>query len=203
MSDISDITAQDLAGLVGSRLCHDLISPIGAIGNGLELLELSGTAPSEEMQLIRASVEAASARISFFRVAFGAAKGAQSMTARDVRATLDAIYASSRLSVAWDTEEDQTRAEVRLAFLALACLESAMAWGGKIEVRRSRDAWVLHARADRFKLDEKLWDLLRRSHSDVDLAGSTVQFGLLAQAAQDLRRPISVTQTDAAVSLLI
>ena len=53
---LADTQNADLAGLVGSRLCHDLISPIGAIGNGLELLELSGSAPTEEIALIRASV---------------------------------------------------------------------------------------------------------------------------------------------------
>ena len=39
------IAPEDLAVLLGSRLCHDLVSPLGAIGNGLELLELSGEFP--------------------------------------------------------------------------------------------------------------------------------------------------------------
>ena len=65
----------DLAALIGSRICHDLISPIGAINNGLELVAMSGDVMSQEMELIAQSVENASARIRFFRVAFGSAGG--------------------------------------------------------------------------------------------------------------------------------
>ena len=60
-----------LAQLVGSRICHDLISPVGAIGNGLELLAMAGgrTMPggSAELELISDSVVQANARIRFFR----------------------------------------------------------------------------------------------------------------------------------------
>lgn len=200
---LPDTQSADLAGLVGSRLCHDLISPIGAIGNGLELLELSGTAPTEEMKLIRASVQAASARISFFRIAFGAAKGEQDISPRDVTATLNAVFADSKSKVTWAVEESFARTEVRLAFLALSCIETAMPWGGKIEVRRSRDAWVLHATADRLKIEEGLWDTLRRSRSNAEITGSTVQFGLLAQSALNARRPVSVTISEGSISLLV
>jgi histidine phosphotransferase ChpT len=200
---LPDSLSNDLAGLVGSRLCHDLISPIGAIGNGLELLELSGTAPTEEMQLIRTAVQAASARISFFRIAFGAAKGEQDISPREVNTTLNAVFADSKTKVTWAVEDSFTRAEVRLAFLALACLETAMPWGGKIEARRSRDAWVLHATAERLKIDEPLWDTLRRSRSNAEITGSTVQFGLLAQSAVKARRPVSVTITESSISLLV
>ncbi|MEO1362985.1 MAG: hypothetical protein AAFU86_04320 [Pseudomonadota bacterium] len=63
----------NLAALIGSRICHDLISPIGAINNGLELLNMAGASDGPEMELISESVENASARIRFFRMAYGAA----------------------------------------------------------------------------------------------------------------------------------
>jgi histidine phosphotransferase ChpT len=63
----------ELTSLIGSRICHDLISPLGAIGNGVELLAMSEVAKGPEMSLIAESVENANARIRFFRVAFGAA----------------------------------------------------------------------------------------------------------------------------------
>jgi histidine phosphotransferase ChpT len=65
----------DLAALIGSRICHDLISPIGAIGNGVELLLMEASGKGPELSLISESVAAANARIRFFRVAFGAAGG--------------------------------------------------------------------------------------------------------------------------------
>lgn len=61
----------DIAALVSARICHDLISPIGAIGNGVELLMLDKAAASPEMDLISESVTQASARIRFFRLAYG------------------------------------------------------------------------------------------------------------------------------------
>lgn len=59
-------TRAELAELVGSRICHDLISPIGAIANGLELLTMSGTSSGAEMDLIADSAGDAGARIGFF-----------------------------------------------------------------------------------------------------------------------------------------
>ncbi|MEO0403208.1 MAG: histidine phosphotransferase, partial [Pseudomonadota bacterium] len=66
-------TNVNLAALIGSRICHDLISPIGAINNGLELLGMSDQRDGPEIDLISESVENASARIRFFRIAYGAA----------------------------------------------------------------------------------------------------------------------------------
>ena len=57
----------NLAALIGSRICHDLISPIGAINNGLELLGMSDAREGPELELISESVGNASARIRFFR----------------------------------------------------------------------------------------------------------------------------------------
>ena len=65
-------SASHLASLIGSRICHDLISPIGAIHNGLELISLSGAVQHEaEISLITQSCQNAASRIKFFRVAFG------------------------------------------------------------------------------------------------------------------------------------
>ena len=61
----------NLAALIGSRICHDLISPIGAINNGLELLGMSGGNSSPEMDLIQESVGNASARIRATQATLG------------------------------------------------------------------------------------------------------------------------------------
>lgn len=69
------LSAADLASLLCSRICHDIISPVGAINNGLELLE-EGGADEDAMNLIKASARNASARLQFARIAFGAAGSA-------------------------------------------------------------------------------------------------------------------------------
>lgn len=69
------LSAVDLGALLCSRICHDIISPVGAINNGLELLE-EGGADEDAMALIAASARNASARLQFARIAFGAAGSA-------------------------------------------------------------------------------------------------------------------------------
>jgi histidine phosphotransferase ChpT len=68
----------DLAALLCSRVCHDLISPVGAIVNGLEVMEDSKDEETKTfaMDLITKSVKTASARLQFCRLAFGAAGSA-------------------------------------------------------------------------------------------------------------------------------
>lgn len=75
MQELPKISAMDLGALMCSRVCHDIISPVGAIANGLELLDEGSDAETSEiaMDLIRASVANASARLQFARIAFGAA----------------------------------------------------------------------------------------------------------------------------------
>jgi histidine phosphotransferase ChpT len=79
MSTAVSLDALDLAALLCSRVCHDLISPAGAIVNGLEVLE--DKASDEEtktfaLDLIKKSAKTASARLQFCRLAFGAAGSA-------------------------------------------------------------------------------------------------------------------------------
>jgi histidine phosphotransferase ChpT len=74
------IEALDLAALLCSRVCHDLISPVGAIVNGLEVLEEENDAETVQFarDLIKKSARAASAKLQFCRIAFGAAGSAGS-----------------------------------------------------------------------------------------------------------------------------
>ena len=69
------LAPMDLAALLCSRVCHDLISPAGAIVNGLEVLEESKDEETKTfaLDLIKKSARTASARLQFCRLAFGAA----------------------------------------------------------------------------------------------------------------------------------
>jgi len=78
MPKLPDVSALDLAALLCSKVCHDIISPVGAIANGLELLDEDSDAETQEiaMSLVRSSSANASAKLQFARIAFGAAGSA-------------------------------------------------------------------------------------------------------------------------------
>jgi histidine phosphotransferase ChpT len=128
-------TDLELIALLGSRLCHDLISPMGAIGNGVELMAMSGGPMSPELQLIAQSVNAANARLKFFRVAFGQASPDQRLGAPEIRNLLRDMAQTGRLTYDWRAEGDHARRVVKLCFLSLLCFETALPWGGADQAR--------------------------------------------------------------------
>lgn len=177
----------DLVALVGSRLCHDLISPLGAIGNGVELLAMSGAGMSPELQLIAQSVASASARLKFFRVAFGQAGAGQRLGQPEIAALLADVESGGRLKIEWLAPGDQARLAVKLCFLGVLCLESALPWGGTIRIQETGGRWDMVAEARRTKPDPALWAQLEGGNGTVSPA--QVQFALLPlEAARQGRR---------------
>ncbi len=96
------LAGPDLAALLCSRVCHDVISPVGAINNGLELLD-EGAADSDALDLIRTSALNASVRLKFARLAFGASGsvGASIDTGEAEKAAKDFAVAEKKTEVTW------------------------------------------------------------------------------------------------------
>lgn len=190
----------DLGALVGSRICHDLISPLGAIGNGVELIALSGMDDTPEMALIAESVENANARIRFFRVAFGAAEVEQTIGAQEILATLEGLGRTGRHRIDW-TAAGGPRIEVKLVFLALLCVASAMPWGGTITVRQSGEDWCVTGTADRIKLDRAVWDALGHPDAPFTVSSAEVEFPLARATAARIGRSLRVDTGATEISL--
>lgn len=78
MPELPNLSALDLAALLASRVCHDIISPVGALANGLEVLEEDQGEEMRQfaMDLITKSAKSASAKLKFSRLAFGASGSA-------------------------------------------------------------------------------------------------------------------------------
>lgn len=171
----------DLASLIGSRICHDLISPIGAIGNGVELLMMDGAVKTPELALIAESVASANARIRFFRVAFGAAGGDQRIARGEVAGILADMTRGGRLQVEWISPTELSRRDVKLAFLLLQCLETAMAYGGKIRIELGDMGWQMQGEAPRMKIDPALWEVLTERHAPPEIAAGQVHFALVPE----------------------
>jgi histidine phosphotransferase ChpT len=193
MSDPFDVSA-----LIASRICHDLISPIGAIGNGVELLTMEpGGATRPEYALISASVANANARIRLFRIAFGAANSDQRIARNEVLSILTDLGHAGRITFAWTSQGDLSRREVRLVFLLLLCLETVLPFGGRVEVAQTESGWTIRAEAQRTKVDPALRALLSEPAAGVQVEAGKVQFVLvgrdLARLGRSLQSEIDAT----------
>ncbi len=189
------------AALIGSRICHDLISPIGAVTNGIELLALSGADQSPEMALVAASAANANARICLYRLAFGIASEGQRIGAQEVRETLNNVYADSRIAVDWQPGDAFDRPLVQAALLAILCAESAVGLGGEITVTHENDNWKITATGKRLKVDPDLWAGLSDPQSLRDVAPGNVQFLLLPDHLNQLGRHCRYSLSETGVTL--
>ncbi|MHA6261834.1 histidine phosphotransferase family protein [Arenibacterium sp. CAU 1754] len=190
----------NLATLIGSRICHDLISPIGAINNGLELLDLAGSVQGPELDLIADSVGNAGARIRFFRIAYGAA-GSQGLGRLEVISVLKDITRGTRQTIQWLPTDPQPRSQVRMTFLAIQCLETAMPYGGDISVNVVEGQWTVSGGADKILFDPDLWARLSGEGGIDGITPAQVQFALLPQVAKDEGRPVHVDRDDHRVTI--
>ena len=194
MDDMAPGIEPELAALVGSRICHDLVSPLGAIGNGIELMAMTGGAGAE-MDLVTESVENANARIRFFRLAFGSAAEGQSLPAREVGAIAGDMRRGSRMALSWRIEGELSRREGKLLLLVLSCIESAAPSGGQVEAVRTARGLRLSARSPRLRYDETLWSALEDADHPILPPAAQVHFALAPRVAAELERPLRIERT--------
>lgn len=139
MTEPTDLGDLDLTALVSSRICHDIINPVSAISNGLEML---GEDPDEDMReaamdLIRKSASQASAKLQFARLAFGAAGSAGAeIDLRDAeKVARDFVEGSGKHEVVWQGPAitlPKNKVKLLLNLMALAAM--ALPRGGTVSV---------------------------------------------------------------------
>lgn len=175
----------NLAALIGSRICHDLISPVGAVANGLELLELGGVPRGPEMALVSESAANAGALIRLFRLAFGLAGGTQAVGSEEMAAILRDVHHESRTRIVWSAQGAFPRRTAQIVMLGALCADRALAFGGTLEVGSDGGGWRISARSGRLSADPALWSLLSGGRTDSPLAPADVQFALLPRLLAD------------------
>lgn len=191
MGQRTHATPADLASLVGSRICHDLVNPLGALGNGLELLAMQHPALGEMTGLLGESLAAATARVQFFRIAFGTAP-AERMAEAEIARIVGDYAAGRRLRIDWQAAGDRTRSEMRLAFLMLMCLETAMPRGGRIGVSDEGGLLQIDAAAEDMRHDTPAWAALRDATPVPEPTPALVQFALAEAAMAQFPRPVLI-----------
>ncbi|MFN0114409.1 MAG: histidine phosphotransferase family protein [Paracoccaceae bacterium] len=199
--------APDIPALVASRICHDLINPLGAIGNGVELLSLDRAAPSAELALVAESVTNASARLRFFRIAFGHARADQPTQPGEIAPILADLGRGGRVAYGWNVLGSVSRTDAKLAFLAILCLETALPYGGTIAATRDASGWRIAALGRGLRYESNIWTPLRRAGAALPpgemtgLLPAHVQFALFTQEAlaQDRRIALDLGESEGVV----
>ena len=149
----------DLAALLCSRVCHDVISPVGAITNGLELLEVEDDEAMRAMamDLVRKSARQASAKLKFCRIAFGAAGSAGAMIdmgeAGDVA---KAFVGEEKIKLDWQVpRENRPKLQVKLLLNMMLIAMGSIPRGGVVTVAAAAGGFTVRASGEGAKIFEK------------------------------------------------
>jgi histidine phosphotransferase ChpT len=185
-----DAHLPDFGALVAQRLCHDLVNPLGAIGNGLELMAMT-QAETPEMALMKDSLAQALGRIKLYRLAFGAAPEAALLTGPELASALEALGGSRPVRVMADLPVGLPRIEGRLLALMALCVETALAWGGQMRVQAEGTLRVT-GEAPRLRLDAEPWAALAEGRMPAQPSPPMIQFALATAAAEAAGRPLAV-----------
>lgn len=159
------VNAVDFASLLCSRLCHDLLSPVGAMNNGLELLadESDPEMRARCLELLGESARASANKLKFFRLAFGAAGGfGDVVDAREARTAIEGLLGdNARIEIGWLVEAptlSKTAIKVLLNLVLMA--GDALVRGGRLdvgaEVKDGTTEIVVRAEGTRLVLDTEL-----------------------------------------------
>lgn len=179
----------EMNALLGSRICHDLISPLGAICNGVELVEMMGAAGSAEVALLSDSAAAANARIRLFRIAFGMAAPGQKIGWGELGSVIDTL-SSGRMKIDWAPAADLERVEAKLGVLLVLCAETMIPFGGTVRVEMGPRI-TLEIAAERMRDAPELLQQLVDDAAELP-APSELHFPLARVAAAELGRRIDL-----------
>lgn len=193
------MNAVDLASLLCSRLCHDLMSPVGALNNGLELLgdETDPEMREKCLDLLADSARATANKLKFFRLAFGAGGGfAEEIDTREAQAALEGLFGGEgKIELGWVVESDKLPKGALKLLLNLALLAGdSLVRGGRLDVGAVREngqvELAVRGEGPRILLDPVLRETLANgSDKSVEprAAGAWLAHSLTAEAGGTIR----------------
>ncbi len=159
----------DLASLLCSKLCHDLLSPVGAMNNGLELLSDEHDPEMKQrcMDLLAESAKSAADKLKFFRLAFGAAGGfGDEIDPAEARAVIEPLVtASGRTALEWAVPAGlMPKRAVKILLNLVLLANDALVRGGTLfvgaENRDGEQEIVIRASGPRIVMDASIRDAL-------------------------------------------
>ena len=195
------MTNTTLASQAIARICHDLISPIGAISNGVELLgEINGRSP--ELDLVAQSARAARDKIRFFRIAFDGASPRATVSGKDLAQTAEAMFETARMRVSplW-MPETIARDEARLLLLLMLCVETALPLGGQLDIAQTAQGWKFTGHGRRLAVEPDFWAHVQHGSAVGASSATRVHFSLARKALDDCGQSLHVEVGDTRLAL--
>ena len=189
---MTDTAALDLASLLCSRLCHDMLSPVGALSNGLELLrdEKDPEMRRRCMELLEQSAKTSADKLKFFRLAFGAAGGfGQMVSVAEARDLITALIGDSgRIELDWKVPSAELPKAAVKTLLNLAAIGlEALVRGGTLEVGAEMTGEaseiVIRAAGPRIAFDQTIGQALDGSLPPADLSSRTAPAAMIHRLA--------------------
>src|SRR5579871_1792592 len=182
-----DASALRIAGLLASRLCHDLVGPLGAVNNGLELIAEEDAMAEEALGLAQRSAKRASSRLQFFRYAFGAAGGEPNFGHGEARPVALNLLNNGDIAVDWPEAKVELptgagRLLLNMALLASECLPR----GGNLRVNLSTNRIAIAVNGPQARLSAETKAAIAGSVTAAQLTARTVVGYYVVQLANGL-----------------
>lgn len=204
------ISRTDLAAMLCSRLCHDLLSPVGAIANGLELLadENDPQMRAQVVELLEQSARISTDKLKFFRLAFGAAGGfGEAIPVEEARAVVDALASDAkRVEVHWAIVEPSLPKPAVKVLLNLAQIAlDSLVRGGTLDIGAERRDGaveiVARARGDRIAFDDTIGLALQGDLDESEITSRTAAAYMIAVLAEEMEGGLQYKLGDGALVL--
>jgi histidine phosphotransferase ChpT len=190
----------DLAALLCSRVCHDIISPVGAIANGLELMddpdtdaELKATA----LDMVRSSAKVATAKLKFCRIAFGASGSAGAhIDMNEAGETAQLFIGNEKVKLEWRApRENRPKQEVKLLLNMLLLAIAGIPRGGQVTVDVEGQTFTVRATGERAKLPSPITEVVMESYDLANLDARLVQPYYARMLAESAGLNLSMTMS--------
>lgn len=192
----------EFASLLCSRLCHDLLSPVGALNNGLELMadETDPEMRARCLELLSDSARTSANKLKFFRLAFGSAGGfGDAVPPHEARVAIEGMFATAgRVKLGWLVEEqllDKLAAKILLNLALIA--GDALVRGGQLDIgaetRPGVTEIVVRAEGPKVVLDPDLRAALAGTLPEEGLASRTAAAWMIRQLVLSAKGEIALS----------
>lgn len=200
-------SAPDLISILVSRICHDLVSPVGAIVNGVDLVrEIGGGDIDAELAMISQSSDRASALLQYYRIAFGAASDESEISRSSLHDQASALLTSQRIILQWPSQNGPhlTRRLARLLMQVLLCARGLAGMRGVISVNIPAGAALpieVLVESEGGPETADMLALMQGETNTDDLSPRLVEFALARLTAQEHGLQLGISQSPGQIAI--